>query len=79
MICVETNPETGDLRVIYPLPSEVSACSAVLVSPGELSVPWAISLEEGGAISLAIVAVWAVGWAFRQFVRVLSTDEEVKS
>jgi len=76
MLCVEFDTE-GVVSLVNPQPADVSACSAVLVSPGELSVPWAISLDEGGAISLAVVAVWAVGWAFRQFARVLSTDEEV--
>lgn len=78
MLCVEFDT-AGVVALVDPQPADVSACVAVLVSPGEMSVPWAISLDEGGAISLAIVAVWAVGWAFRQFVRVLSTaDEEVK-
>lgn len=76
MICVQQDAQ-GVVSIINPQPADLSACTAVLVSPGELSVPWAISLEDGGAISLAIVAVWAVGWAFRQFARVLQSTDEV--
>lgn len=46
------------------------------VSPCEVRVaidllPFSMTLEEGGAIAGAIIAVWCVAWAFRMFLRVL--------
>lgn len=33
--------------------------------------PFRLSLDEAGAISAAILGVWAIGWAIRTLVRVL--------
>lgn len=37
--------------------------------------PFRLTLAEGGAISGAILLIWASGWAFRQLVRLLRTPE----
>jgi hypothetical protein len=75
VLCVETN-SSGALALVNPQPADVSSCVAVVVSPGELSVPWAISREDGGGLSAAIIAVWVVGWSIRMLVRTLNVDSE---
>lgn len=48
-----------------------SACTVTL----ELSVPpFTLSLEEGAAISGAVLLVWAVGFGIRAAIRAMNTD-----
>ena len=50
-----------------------SACTVTVVH--ELSLPpLQLDAAEGAAIAGAVLAVWAVAWAFRMAVRVLNTD-----
>lgn len=53
------------------------ACTVTVVH--ELALPpLQLSLEDGAQISLAILLVWAVAWAFRQVIRLIQstgTDE----
>jgi hypothetical protein len=35
--------------------------------------------EEGAAISGAVALVWVVGWALRQFIRMLSSSTDGNS
>ncbi len=45
-----------------------AACTVTVVH--ELSLPpFQLTLEEGGQLTFAIIAVWAVGFAFRAFIR----------
>ena len=51
-----------------------TACS-VTVSH-EITLPLLnMTLEEGAAISSAILLVWAVGWAFRTLIRTLKNTD----
>lgn len=48
-----------------------SACTVTL----QISLaPFDLTVEQGVAISGAILLVWAAGWAIRQILRVLNTD-----
>lgn len=50
-----------------------TACTVTVMH--QLSVPpFNLTLEEGASIAIAIVAVWAVGLAFREFHRVIFVD-----
>ena len=50
-----------------------SACTVTVVH--ELSLaPLQLTPEDGGLIAVAIVTVWAVGFAFRMLIRALNTD-----
>lgn len=50
-----------------------TACTVTVVH--QLSIPsLSFTLEEGAQIAIAIVAVWAVGLAFREFHRVIFVD-----
>jgi len=50
-----------------------SACTVTVVH--ELSLPpLQLDAAEGAAIAGAVLAVWAVAWAFRMAVRTLNTD-----
>ena len=51
----------------------VSACTVTVVH--ELSLPpLQLSASEGALIAGAVLAVWAVGWAFRMLIRALHID-----
>ena len=50
-----------------------SACTVTVVH--ELSLPpLQLDAAEGAAIAGAVLAVWAVGWAFRTLIRTLNID-----
>ena len=49
------------------------ACTVTVVH--ELSLPpLQLSASEGALIAGAVLAVWAVGWAFRMLIRTLNID-----
>ena len=51
-----------------------TACTVTVVH--ELSLPpLQLTSEEGAAIAGAVLAVWAVAWAFRMLIKTLSTGE----
>jgi len=52
-----------------------SACTVTVVH--ELSLP-PLQLDTGDAaqIALAVIGVWAVGWAFRMLIRTLGTADK---
>ncbi len=63
-------------------PEGVSSCTAaqyVVMTDAEFqqatASPFRLTLAEGGAISGAILLVWASGWAFRQLQRAMRTPE----
>lgn len=59
-----------------PQPTEYTQCTAILVSPTELSQDFFnLSPEQGATISLAILAVWAVGFAIRSAISAVNTNE----
>lgn len=48
-----------------------AACTVTVVH--EISIPiLGLSLEDGGRIAGAVLAVWAVGYAFRVFAQAIS-------
>ena len=50
-----------------------STCTVTVVH--ELSLPpLQLDTADGAAIAGAVLAVWAVGWAFRMLVRALNID-----
>lgn len=50
-----------------------SACTVTVVH--ELSLPpLQLDTADGAAIAGAVLAVWAVGWAFRMLIRALNID-----
>ncbi|MBU0601497.1 MAG: hypothetical protein KKD25_03730 [Gammaproteobacteria bacterium] len=81
MICVEQNGE-GVLVATNPQPADVSACGMVVPS-GQAVVgnPFALSVEDGAAVSAAIIGVWAVAYVFRIVIQSVkgSTHEESPS
>lgn len=55
-----------------------AACTVTVVH--ELSLPpLQLTLEEGGLITLAIVSIWAIGFAFRSFIRAADVDKSQSS
>lgn len=50
-----------------------NACTVTVVH--ELSLPpLQLDTADGAAIAGAVLAVWAVGWAFRMLIRALNID-----
>lgn len=50
-----------------------SACTVTVVH--ELSLPpLQLDAAEGAAIAGAVLAIWAIGWAFRMLIQTLNTD-----
>ncbi|MBW8465939.1 hypothetical protein [Acidovorax sp.] len=50
-----------------------STCTVTVVH--ELSLPpLQLDTADGAAIAGAVLAVWAVGWAFRMLIRALNID-----
>jgi hypothetical protein len=51
-----------------------TACTVTVVHELVLA-PLQLGVEEGGAIAVAVLAVWAVGWAFRWLIRTLASAD----
>lgn len=76
---------TGTTRGTYAgltVGAEGATCTAVqyvVLTPAELNQyttsPFQLSLSEAGAISGAILALWALGFGIRQIVRAMRSDE----
>jgi hypothetical protein len=53
----------------------------VVLTPTEygsfLASPFSLSAEDGATVSIAIIGVWAVAFAFRALAKALHTDGEV--
>lgn len=50
-----------------------SACTVTVVHDLQLP-PLQLDTEDGALIAGAVLAVWAVGWAFRMVIRALNVD-----
>lgn len=77
-----TGTQRGTYTGLTVGPEGVATCTAaqyIVMTNAEFqlatSSPFRLTLAEGGAISGAILLVWAGGWAFRQLVRLLRTPE----
>lgn len=78
MLCVTTG-EGGALIVQNPQPANLSECGMVVLSGSEaLGNPFALSAEDGAAISAAIITIWAVAFAARVVIQIVkgSANEE---
>lgn len=71
MICIEING-VGVLQAVNPQPSDISTCALVAGSALEVASNPIVSLtsDEGGAIGVAILGLWAVAWGVRQIANV---------
>lgn len=71
MICAQWD-SAGAVTVVAVPPSDLSTCALLLPSGAEgVSNPLALSAVDGGAIALAVVFVWAAGFAGRALIRAL--------
>jgi hypothetical protein len=72
MHCIEQDQD-GRLVIMNPQPADLSAC-AMLVPSGQAVVgnPFALDVEAGAALSVAIISVWAIAFAFRSIMQTLS-------
>jgi hypothetical protein len=71
-----TEVTAGNFQVTSPQPAMYTECTAILVTPTELSQDiFNLSPEQGASISLAILAVWAVGFTIRSAISAVNTNE----
>lgn len=55
-----------------------SACTVTVIH--ELSIPpLQLDAAEGAAIAGAVLAIWAIGWAFRMLIQTLNIDGKTNS
>lgn len=55
-----------------------TACTVTVVH--ELSLPpLQLDAAEGAAIASAVLAIWAIGWAFRMLIQTLNIDGKTTS
>lgn len=78
MICVQDIQITinGTVYDLYsplnPQPSDVTTCTTVLQSGGEiLSNPFTPSVSDGALIAGAIISVWGAAWAIKALILML--------
>lgn len=70
MVCVRVN-EVG--AVVYEglRGAPGVACDWVLLTAAQAAGPWVLSLEEGGMIAAAIIALWGAAFGVRTLRRAL--------
>lgn len=74
MRCVAIDP-AGVVVVANPEPADVSSCSLVLASPGEIGAsPFALDVPAASAIAAAVLLVWAGAWGARQIINHLRSS-----
>jgi hypothetical protein len=58
--------------IVTPPPNDLSTCALLIPTPEDsMNSPFNLSAADGLSIAYAIVAVWAIGFAFRALARVL--------
>lgn len=62
----------GNVVDVVPQPSDVTSCTLVLAVPAELQADlFRMDLVDAGAVSLAIISLWAVAFSVRLLIRFL--------
>lgn len=71
MICANyTN--TGQVVIVNPPPVDISTCALLIPTPADgMNNPFILSASDGYAIAIAVVSIWAIGFAFRVLSRSL--------
>jgi hypothetical protein len=80
MLCIETKTlATGEVyfTAMNPQPSDVTTCSTVLQSGGEvIQNPFSPSVSDGALIAAAVISVWGAAWAFKALILTLKGSDE---
>jgi len=65
MLCLTDNGN-GFYTVADPQPTNINSCVYLIAQPTEVqSLPWALTVEQGTQLSIAILGLWAVAWCWR--------------
>ena len=71
MICA-TYTNTGQVVIVNPPPADISTCALLIPTPADgMNNPFILSASDGYAIAIAVVSIWAIGFAFRVLSRSL--------
>lgn len=71
MICATYNA-SGQVIVVTPPPADLSTCALLIPTPADgMNNPFILSASDGYAIAIAVVSIWAIGFAFRVLSRSL--------
>jgi hypothetical protein len=77
MATCATYDGSGQVIVITPPPSDLSACALLIPSGSEgITNPFALSAADGAAIASAIVLVWGAGFVGRALIRSLFLGDD---
>lgn len=72
--CVQADG-SGVLSVMAPQPADFSTCTLVVVAGTEVAAsPFAMTIEQGQQIGMAIMLACAVAWGFRLLARAINVD-----
>lgn len=71
-----TDMGAGVYSVAYPQPTEIFSCVHVLAQPSDVTVhAWALTVQQGSEIAMAIAILWAIAAAFRVVISLLKSNE----
>lgn len=66
----------GNYALSNPQPDTYTSCNQILVTPTEIQADiFNLSPVQGSQIALAIMAVWAIAFAYRAAIHALQTNE----
>lgn len=69
--------QTADgFQLANPQPTQYTTCTHLVASPNELASNYTLTANEGLQISMAIIVVWGVGFAFRAIATMLKQGNE---
>lgn len=67
---------SGVVQVLSPDSSVPCPSSQYLVDVPQFTSPFFLSAEDGALISVAVVGVWCIAWAFKALALTLRNDGE---
>lgn len=78
MLCASLS---GSSLVVAPAGTVCGASDLVVFTSAEagqlFNSPFNLSIEQGGAVAVAVLSVWAVAWAFRVVIKALNPTEDI--
>lgn len=73
MLCLTDNGN-GSYSVSDPQPTDINSCVYVIAQPIEVQPAiWALTVEQGTQLAIAILSLWAVAWIWHAASQALDT------
>lgn len=75
MQCI-TDIGGGNFALIVPQPTEYTTCVYLLAQPQDVTInAYALTVQQGTEIAIAIVTLWAIGYVFRVLSNFLKSKD----